>query len=184
VGVDNENAKYRINQLCLERRLTAIYAGVYERGEGGDAVIISPYNGPCYACWAEELRSGAALVDDPQELDYGMIGETGTLEAEPGLWLHVARIASAQTDIGLNALLEGTAVYRTMPGNTVIMANSAIEIVPGEITLPYAAEWFAIERNPNCMVCGHFYEDSAVSLADLLATNGLGIDTDTDDEER
>ena len=25
-----------INQACLERNLPAVYAGVYERGEGGD----------------------------------------------------------------------------------------------------------------------------------------------------
>ncbi|MBL8134832.1 MAG: ThiF family adenylyltransferase [Anaerolineae bacterium] len=172
VAVDNENAKYRINQRCLEARLTAVYAGVYERGEGGDVVIIHPYDGPCYACWAEELRAGAAPGDDDAELDYGMIGETGTLEAEPGLWLHVVRVASAQADMALNELLHGTAVHRPRPGNTVVMANAAMEIVPGELTLPYAAEWFAIDRNPGCMVCGLGEADADLSLDELLAAQG------------
>ena len=60
VGVDGENAKYIINQACLDRHLTAVYAGVYERGEGGDVAIIHPYDGPCYACWAAELRDELA----------------------------------------------------------------------------------------------------------------------------
>ncbi len=56
VGVDGENPKYTLNQACLELGLTAIYAGVYERGEGGDVVCIRPHQGPCYACWAAKLR--------------------------------------------------------------------------------------------------------------------------------
>lgn len=185
VGVDNENAKYRINQRCLELRLTALYAGVYERGEGGDVVIIRPYQGPCYACWAEELRTGAALVETPldePELDYGMIGETGTLEAEPGLWLHVVRIASAQADMALNELLLGSSVHRPLPGNTVVMANVALEIVPGEVTLPYAAEWFAIERSPTCLVCGQGEAREDISLHDLMETHGMMADAADEDE--
>ena len=49
----------------------------------------------------------------PRELDYGMIGADGTLEAEPGLWLHVVRVASVQADMALNELLNGTEIYRS-----------------------------------------------------------------------
>ncbi|MBE2184185.1 MAG: ThiF family adenylyltransferase [Anaerolineae bacterium] len=173
-AVDGELAKYIINQVCLERGLTAVYAGVYARGEGGDVVIIQPNNGPCYACWAAELR-GEILVsrDEDQELDYGMIGEDGTLEAEPGLWLHVVRVASAQTDIALNHLLIGTDAHREMPGNTVIMANAALEIIEGEITPPYSAVWATITRDPNCLVCGGQTRESDVSLDALMAESGI-----------
>ena len=51
-GVDGEGPKYTLNEACLKRNLTAVYAGVFERGEGGDVVVIRPYKGPCYACWA------------------------------------------------------------------------------------------------------------------------------------
>ncbi|NJL58040.1 ThiF family adenylyltransferase, partial [bacterium] len=93
VAVDGEGTKYKLNELCLERDLTAVYAGVYEKGEGGDIVTIRPYDGPCYACWAAELREGLVLPapGEVAELDYGMINERGTLDAEPALWLHVAR---------------------------------------------------------------------------------------------
>jgi molybdopterin/thiamine biosynthesis adenylyltransferase len=190
-GVDGEGPKYTLNEACLKRNLTAVYAGVYERGEGGDVVIIRPYNGPCYACWAAELREGLAVSnkDSAQELDYGMIGPEGTLEAEPGLWLHVARIASAQADQVLNELLVGTNVYKTMPANTVIMANTTLEILAGEISQPYTAVWVNIERDPHCLVCGdalrsELADKSAadLSLADLMDATGLALEEDQSNE--
>ncbi len=193
-GVDGEGPKYTINEGCLERNLTAIYAGVYERGEGGDVVVIRPYDGPCYACWAAELREGlaAAKPGTAQELDYGMIGPDGTLEAEPGLWLDVVRIASAQADLALNELLRDTNVYKSMPTNTVIQANSAIEIVSGEISPPYAAVWVNIARDPQCLVCGEALRsrdrlageqgDAAMSLQDLMDTSGIAFEEETEEE--
>jgi len=182
VGVDGENAKYIINQACLDRNLTAVYAGVYERGEGGDVAIIHPYDGPCYACWAAELRDELAKSDTAGELDYGMIGPEGTLEAEPGLWLHVVRIASVQADMALNELLSGTEIYRSMPGNTVILANTALEIVSGEISPPYAAVWATVERDPHCLVCGHPALQEASSLDDLAEMTGIVLEENEEEQ--
>ncbi len=188
-GVDGEGPKYVLNEASLKRNLKAIYAGVYERGEGGDVVIIRPYDGPCYACWAAELREGLALsnMDSAEELDYGMIGPEGTLEAEPGLWLHVTRVAGAQADLALNELLIGTDVYKAMPANTVIMANTALEILDGQISEPYTAVWVNIERNPNCLVCGDQLRNQLaaeaagdVSLTDLMESTGLALEEDGD----
>jgi molybdopterin/thiamine biosynthesis adenylyltransferase len=174
VGVDGENAKFIINQACLEKRLTAVYAGVYERGEGGDVVIIRPYDGPCYACWAEELRQGVMQPrpGDGKELDYGMIGEEGTLEAEPALWVHVTKVASIQTDLALNELLRGTNLSEEMPANTIVIANNSMEIIDGEHSDPHTAIWIDIERDKDCMVCGDKMRlsderASSISLDDL-----------------
>jgi molybdopterin/thiamine biosynthesis adenylyltransferase len=190
VGVDGEGSKYVINQECLNRNLTAVYAGVYERGEGGDVVIVRPYQGPCYACWAAELRDDLALTknDATAELDYGMIGADGTLEAEPGLWLHVVRVASAQADMTLNELLRDTDVYRALPGNTVVLANTTLEIIDGETSLPFTAVWATVERNPHCLVCGDGLHqkmadrETEVSLDELIAT-GMVIDAQNEEEQ-
>ena len=194
-AVDGEGPKYVLNQACLERRLPAVYAGVYERGEGGDVVVIHPYEGPCYACWAAELREGLNRSrGEVEELDYGMIGPDGTLDAEPGLWLHVARVAGAQADLALNELLRGTDVQRTMPGNTVILANTELEIIHGQISLPYSAVWATVERDPHCLVCGdlmrrhaaledeHAHEN-AVSLTELVDRTGIILEEDNDGDE-
>ncbi len=194
VAVDGENAKYLINQACLDRHITAVYAGVYERGEGGDAVVIRPYDGPCYACWAAELRDGLGSIsaNDAGELDYGMIGPEGTLEAEPGLWLHVVRVAATQADLALNELLRGTEIYKTMPTNTVILANTALEIIDGQTSLPYTAVWVDIDRDPHCLVCGEPMRQratladgddaSALSLDDLMDNSGLVFEDRSGDE--
>ena len=163
--------KYIINEACLERDLVAIYAGVYERGEGGDVVSIHPYDGPCYACWSQELREDIHIShSDAGELDYGMIGAEGTLEAEPGLWLHVARVAAAQADMALRELLRDTDQYQPLPGNTVILANNALEIIEGQVTPPFSAVWVHIQRDPDCLVCGDALragQTQEISLDDL-----------------
>jgi molybdopterin/thiamine biosynthesis adenylyltransferase len=191
VGVDGEGAKYALNEACLERDLTAIYAGVYERGEGGDVVIIRPYDGPCYACWAAELREGLFQPTASENLDYGMIGPAGTLEAEPGLWIHVAKVAAIQADFALNELL-GRPRY---PANTLIIANAAMEIIDGQVSPPHSSVWVEITRDPHCLVCGdqiragaeaeaeaHDAVGGALSLGDL-ALEGLVIEDSVADDK-
>lgn len=181
VGVDNEPVKYVINRLCRERDLTAIYAGVYERGEGGDVCLIGPNtDGPCYACWAAQLRDDTPPAGSAPELDYGMIGPSGTIEAEPGLWLHVTHIAGVQADMALNALLVGQPMHKTFPANTVILANTAMEIFDGVVTPPYNAAWVQIERDPACLVCGDAVSSEALSLFALAGDLAGELDADAD----
>lgn len=150
-AVDNEPSRHLLNEAALERRLAAVYAGVYERGVGGDVAVLRAGEGACYACWAAELRDDEAPGDQP---DYGMLGPDGTLAAEPGLWLHVTRVAAVQAQLALNELLRGSPAHEELPGNTVIVANRALEIVEGRMTLPHGAIWATIERKPDCLVCG------------------------------
>jgi molybdopterin/thiamine biosynthesis adenylyltransferase len=181
VGVDGEQSKYTINGVCRAHNLTAIYAGVYERGEGGDVVIIRPTpDSPCYACWADQLREDISeSMPTDTDLDYGMIGPDGTIAAEPGLWLHVVRVASVQGDLALNELLAGQPVHRQYPGNTVILANVELEIFEGLTVPPYSAQWINVARNPRCLVCGNEGEaDAMVSLDDLAS------DLEATEEER
>jgi molybdopterin/thiamine biosynthesis adenylyltransferase len=185
-AADGEGTKYLINDLCRARGLTAIYAGVYERGEGGDVVTIQPDEGPCYACWAANLRQGqlSPSPDGSGELDYGLLNEQGTLDAEPGLWLHVARVAGVQADVSLNELLRGTPAYRVLPGNTVVLANSALEIIEGKVTPPHSAEWINIKRNPACLVCGGSAHHAQESIAlDTLAGDMLRFE-ESDEAQR
>lgn len=182
-GVDGERVKYEINEACLAHNLTAVYAGVYERGEGGDVVIIHPNandSGPCYACWAGQLREGIAdAVPSETELDYGMIGPDGTIAAEPGLWLHVARIAAAHADMSLNELLVGQPIHKDFPTNTVIMANVALEIFAGVNVPPYSAQWIDVKRDPDCLVCGQRHSLSTLSLQDLAGDMMVDEEIDT-----
>lgn len=182
VAVDNEQVKYAINEKCLELRLSASYAGVYERGEGGDHVIIKPFDGPCYACWADATRVGIQVSMNPAgELDYGMIGDRGTLEAEPGLWVNVTKVAGIQTDLILNELLRGTDVHDEMPANTIIVTNNYMDIIEDELSEPHTGIWIEIQRDPDCLVCGERLkqgvsmlaqeDEGGISLDDLAASD-------------
>ncbi len=193
VAVDHEQVKYAINEKCLEKRLSASYAGVYERGEGGDHVIIKPFDGPCYACWSEATRDGVMVSLNPVgDLDYGMIDEAGVLEAEPGLWVNVTKVAGIQADLIINELLRGTSAYETMPANTLIVANNAMEIIEGQENAPHTAIWIEIGRDPDCLVCGERLkqgvsmlvkeDEGNISLADLAAS-GLTTDIEFDEDE-
>lgn len=186
-GVDGELAKFVINRAALARSLTAIYAGVYERGEGGDVVVIRPGAGPCYACWAAALREGLVEGAPSEDLDYGMIGPDGTLKAEPGLWLHVVRVAATQADLALNELLRGFPHYQEMPGNTVVLANRALEIFAGRVTPPYGAEWVSVARDPACLECGQRRlendQRADLSLADLMSQAGLTLEPEDDEDD-
>ena len=185
-AVDNEQVKYAINEQCLKKGVCASYAGVYERGEGGDHVIIKPYAGPCYACWSEATREGVKIALNPVgDLDYGMIGEAGTLDAEPGLWVNVTKVAGIQTDLIINELLRGTSAHETMPANTLIVANAYMDIIEGQESEPHSGLWIEIERDPDCLVCGERLRQGArllaqdesanISLEDLAAS---GLTTD------
>lgn len=193
VAVDHEAVKYAINEKCLEKRLSASYAGVYERGEGGDHVIIKPFAGPCYACWAEATREGARISLDPAgELDYGMIDAAGTLAAEPALWVNVTKVAGIQTDLIINELLRGSSAYEEMPANTLIVSNSSMDIFEGQTSDAHTGVWIDVGRDPDCLVCGERLgrglsmlareDDANVSLADLAAS-GLTTDIVFEDDE-
>ena len=192
-AVDSEQVKFTINEQCLEKRLSASYAGVYERGEGGDHVIIRPFDGPCYACWSEATRDGVMVAMSPGgELDYGMIGEAGTLEAEPGLWVNVTKVAGIQTDLIINELLRGAGVHEAMPANTLIVTNSAMDIFEGQESDAHTGVWIEIGRDPDCLVCGERLkqgvsllvdgDEGSISLADLAAS-GLTTDIEFEDED-
>lgn len=193
VAVDHEQVKYAINEKCLEKGLSASYAGVYERGEGGDHVIITPFDGPCYACWSEATREGAKVSMNPVgDLDYGMIGAEGTLAAEPGLWVNVTKVAGIQTDLIINELLRGTSAYETMPANTIIVANNYMDIIEGQENDPHTGVWIDIARDPDCLVCGDRLkqgvsklaqeEAGGISLEDLAAS-GLTTDIFIEEED-
>ncbi|MCY3834261.1 MAG: ThiF family adenylyltransferase [Chloroflexi bacterium] len=192
-AVDNEQVKYAINEQCLKKRVVASYAGVYERGEGGDHVIIKPLEGPCYACWSEATREGVKISADPNgDLEYGLVGELGTLAAEPGLWVNVTKVAGIQTDLILNELLRGTNAHEEMPANTLIVSNSYVEIIEGQESEPHTSLWIDIERDADCLVCGDRLQQGLSKLAqpdaarislEDLAASGLTTDIVFEEDE-
>ena len=121
-----------------------------------------------------------------------MIGEAGTLEAEPGLWVNVTKVAGIQTDLIINELLRGAGVHETMPTNTLIVTNTYMDIFEGQENDPHSGVWVDIARDPDCLVCGERLkqgvrllvegDEGSISLADLAAS-GLTTDIEFEDED-
>jgi len=113
-----------------------------------------------------------------------MIGPEGTLEAEPGLWVHVVRVASVQSDFVLRELLKESDLYEPLPGNTVILANKALEIIEGEVTPPYSAVWVNVQRDPECLVCGDAVQAARLRDKDeVVSLDQLPIDVEIEFDE-
>ena len=173
VGVDGEHTKFEINEACMDRGLVAIYAGVYERGEGGDIVLIHPEDGPCYACWAGHLREDFVDLPSSAAMDYGLAAEEQDLRAEPGLWLDVVRIAGAQSYFAITELLRRSEDQASLRANTLLLANRDLEFFQGVKTPAHSSVWVEIEQNPDCNICGIAYQNEGdnepITLEELSA---------------
>ena len=101
-------------------------------------------------------------------------------------------MAGIQTDLIINELLRGTSAHEEMPANTLIVANSYLDIIEGQESDPHSGLWIEIARDPDCLVCGERLkqglslltrEDSdSISLADLAAS-GFTTDIVFEEEE-
>jgi hypothetical protein len=100
----------------------------------------------------------------------------------------VVRIAATQADFALNHLMEDTQVHHKMPANTVVIANTFLEIYEGQPAQPYTAEWISVPRDPNCLVCGHLHrsdttQETSVSLDELTQLGHVTLEQDDDQAE-
>jgi molybdopterin/thiamine biosynthesis adenylyltransferase len=177
VCVDDEPAKHVINVKLLELGIPAIYAGVYERGEGGDVVVVYPDHGPCYSCVASQLAVEEPTNDDKPR-DYGMI-ESGVLKGEPGLGIDVERVALMQAKFVLRVLLADVETsLKPLPGNLVILANEPGVVIGEDENGPVMMEmggafWHDLPQVVECNVCNLALgsAEGETSLADIFATN-------------
>lgn len=157
VCVDSEPVRHFACMEAREMGIATVTAGAYEKAVAGDVVINYPDQGACYSCVASYL----ALPDDQLRApvpDYGQVREDGTLQGEPGLGLHIAKIAAAQADLALRCLLGRTdSPLDPMPGNVYIMANN--KYVLGQeggkdvVLQPGEARWITLEPVDGCLVC-------------------------------
>lgn len=173
VCVDAEPARHFICMKAREMGIVTITAGAYEKAAGGDVVINYPDQGPCYSCAASELAVSESEPRTPV-LDYGQVRADGTLQGEPGLGLHIARIALAQADFALRNLLSGTdSPLDSLPGNVYIMANNRQVIGTNKegrdvILNPGEARWITLKSKPGCRICQISNQPTEVSVDDIL----------------
>jgi molybdopterin/thiamine biosynthesis adenylyltransferase len=144
---DAEPPKHLLNRLAIAARVPAVYAGVYERGVGGEVVRCG--GGPkdaCYACVTSVLKDSAPAPGDAEELDYGAIGADGTLHGVPGLGLDVRLIALLHAKLCLLELLgEGGG-----EPDVVLFGTAPVE---GLFPRRFASTFVNVAPQDGCLVC-------------------------------
>lgn len=167
-GLGSEIAQRQMGQLLRELAVPFLVGGVYEKGVGGEVFFVAPESGPCYACFASKLRDSEPVVD--VNVDYGM--DPQEVRAQPGLGVHVARVAVAAADWALRLIIANTDILKNLPGNLLIVANDEMEIGSDSKGNPVVLQsgmgkWLQIKRIQSCLVC---------SLPDPVRSNTLSID--------
>lgn len=157
VCTDAEAPKHLLNRLCTAARIPAIYAGVYERGVGGEVIRCEGgREDACYACVTSVLKEAAPVAAGEEELDYGAIDADGTLHGAPGLGLDVRLIALIHAKLCLLELLGGP--HRELAGesgggrdpNVVLFGTAPVE---GLFPRAFASALVSVARQEECLVC-------------------------------
>ena len=153
---DVEPPKHLLNRLCLAAGVPAVYAGVYERGVGGEVIrcAVGPKEA-CYACVTAVLKESVPTAGEEEERDYGAIDADGALHGAPGLGLDVRLVALIHAKVCLLTLIaagSGAAgpVVADVPANVVLFGTAA---VPGLFPRPFTSALLNIAPQANCLVC-------------------------------
>ena len=157
-GFGSEIAQQQVNQILIEHSKPAIYGGAYERAEAGEVLYVDcDESTPCYACFSSYLRDEEATKTPVnQEFEYGMMPDE--VKAEPGLGMHVHRIALAAADWAMRVLVDDETVLPFHQGNLVILSNERYVYGSDEqgndlVLPPFSSYWTTIPKVPGCLIC-------------------------------
>jgi molybdopterin/thiamine biosynthesis adenylyltransferase len=105
VATDNELSKLAVNRACVEAEVPAVFAGAYERGDGGDVIRVVPGETPCYDCIMGDVQDSLDYEEKAGPVDYSAADEPGDVAGEPGLSVDVGFVWLIQTKYALLTLL-------------------------------------------------------------------------------
>ncbi len=163
---DDVKAQRILNSFAYARKKPAIFIGMYVGAQGGEVVITSPEQTPCYLC-ATSVRHSIETDDNrvSPEVDYG----TGRLKGEIALGADIHHVTSAAVKIALSLLLteESDAKLKNFvqPALNEGMSYLTLSMIPEYWFYPhifnqasgqfaYQSVWLTPRRNPECPVCG------------------------------
>jgi molybdopterin/thiamine biosynthesis adenylyltransferase len=148
---DNQPSKHVINEVAVRFGIPVVGAGVYDGGIGGGVYITRP-GAACYGCLALHLQLDQGKTRKDLNIDYNDLN-LPEIRSTAALNLDIAQIALIHARVALNLLLVGETDLLGLPPqvNLIVFAN---RLVPGHFERPLHAEFFHIERQPGCLVCG------------------------------
>lgn len=151
VCTDNEQSKHSVDHLARSLGIPQVGAGVYDGGIGGEVYRVRPEEA-CYGCIAAKLQLQRYTPAEEIRPDYNHL-ETQEIPSACALNLDIQQIASLQTRLVLDELLGADSGFTGLDPriNLCVFAN---RLVPGTFPRPFHAEFFQIDRHPECLDCG------------------------------
>lgn len=148
---DNEQSKHVVDAAAVRLGLATVGAGVYDGGIGGEVYLTRP-GVACYGCIAAHLQLERRPSAKPASIDYNDL-DLDEVRSTVALNAEISQIALIHARVALNLLLAGESDLLGLPPevNLIVFANRA---VPGCFARPLHAEFFHIERQNDCLVCG------------------------------
>lgn len=154
VCTDNNRSRYLINESCLRNRVTAVYAGAYERAFGGFIMRVIPGSTPCYDCVYGAMQETIGQVSHKNgEIAYSDYEDSSEFKAEPGLCIDVHMIALIQAKMALLTLLRDTdTTLEDFPTDFIFWGNQKEWIFPEPLYCKFAKTNF----RKDCPTCSSF----------------------------
>jgi len=164
---DNEQSKHVVDAAALRFGLPTVGAGVYDGGIGGEVYLTRP-GVACYGCIAAQLQLDRRTPEKSVNIDYNHL-DLDEIRSTSALNLDISQIALIHARVALNLLLSGEADLLGLPAevNLIVFAN---RLVPGHFERPLHPEFFHIERQPGCLVCGHRDSNADSEAEHILAS--------------
>ncbi|MBA7493602.1 hypothetical protein ES702_04161 [subsurface metagenome] len=139
------------NELCLSYKVSAIYAGAWERAMAGYVMRVIPGETPCFNCVHEVLLKTAPPLDQERIIDYSIVSDPNELKAEPGLSIDVGMITLLQAKLTLLTLLRGvTSGLEDIPQNYILWLNKSYDRFKSLTCLKLHTH-----RKEDCSVCNY-----------------------------
>jgi molybdopterin/thiamine biosynthesis adenylyltransferase len=152
-GLGSEMAQAELGQKIRELGHPILVGGVFEKGIAGEVSYIDPKTGPCYSCFSSLMREIEPKTN--RQVNYGL--PMDEVKAEPGLGIHVARVASTLADWAVRRLIDDESVLKPFPGNLVILAMEEYEIGRKKgkplILKPGSCWWMNVPKLDDCLIC-------------------------------
>ncbi|MCX6704648.1 MAG: ThiF family adenylyltransferase [Candidatus Woesebacteria bacterium] len=175
-GLGTNGAQFQVAESLRQKGVTVVETAIYDKGNGGEVLIVKPNEGPCYACFSTFLnRSIDAEVRNGKIYCANVAPEQAP--SFPALAIHINRIATIAAEFAVD-FLKNTEASNDSGKNLIIYANRKMLLGKSakdghEIFLnPLQAVSYAVPKDPDCLICSSTNSLSDVSLEDLF--NGKG----------
>ena len=163
IATDNEESRNAIDAVALRNKIPTVGAGVYDGGIGGEVYLTRPGTA-CRGCIATAMNLGRQTAAKPASLDYNNLN-LDEVRSTCALNLDIEQIGLIQARVVLGLLMSDSQLTGIPPEiNFIVFTNHGM---PAPFARPLHAEFFYLQRNPDCLTCG-LQSAAAASEADRV----------------